>query len=75
MKPITFSLYYGGHRVACAVHSLAVAGQNGYEVYFDDRLVAGLLPDKTTVWRQVMGAPLDTATIELIGKKIEKYYS
>ncbi len=75
MDLIKFNLYFGGERVDCIIQPLERNGDMAYEIWFDGRLVAGILPDENTIWRQVLGAPLDGGTIELIGKKIEEHYA
>lgn len=72
---IRFDLYYGGRKVDCTVKTIEEASDLAYEVYFDDKLAAELVTNDEGSWRQIVGAPLDLETIELIGKKIENHYA
>jgi hypothetical protein len=76
MEPcFTFSLYIENKKTECRINTLETDGDLTYEVYFDDKLVAGLIAGDEGTWRQIIGAPLAPETIELIGKKIETHYA
>jgi hypothetical protein len=76
MEPcFTFEMYVNNKKVTCRINTSETDGDLIYEVYFDDKLTAELVANDEGTWRQIIGAPLDAANIELIGKRIEEHYA